>query len=82
MMEIDLVMIFFDKICWGWVLFILGADGGEMLKNINSPKPLPESINFNALGNIFDSQHKNSRQNEKFNRSQNNFIPRNTICIS
>lgn len=73
---------FFDNIFLVWVLFILGADGGETLEKINSPKPLLESINFNALGNIFDSQHKTSRRNKKFLHSQNNFILRNTFFMS
>lgn len=73
---------FFDNIFLVWVLFILGADGGEMLEKINSPKPLLESINFNALGNIFDSQHKTSRRNKNFLHSQNNFILRNTFFMS
>lgn len=73
---------FFDNIFLVWVLFTLGADGGETLEKINSPKPLLESINFNALGNIFDSQHKTSRRNKKFLHSQNNFILRNTFFMS
>lgn len=75
---------FFGQNILGLASMSLGTGKGDMLENINwlKPKLLSESTGFNALGNILDSQYKASGQNEKFLHSQNNFILRNTICMS
>lgn len=56
------------RLMWSWFFWqnifglrsfwFRGRWGRNLKKNINSLKPLPVSINFNALGNIFDSQHE------------------------